>query len=204
MRILLIIYVTHINPKDSKLMESEFLTWLFVIAGVLLMLGEIVLPGGVAFFLGLSGVLVAALRFLGFLGDPVTAVTVWLLGSLGLVVAIRPIFMKYFEGDSSFTSADEDLNSMDEVVRVEEPVNEYDSSGRIRYQGASWNARTLEGTIPKGARAVIKYRDNVTWIVEPYDEYIASDETLQGEEPTGDESGAQAKKQKQPGSKNRS
>ena len=165
------------------------------------MLLETVLPGGVAFFLGLSGVLVAALRFLGFLGDPVTAVTVWLLGSLGLVVAIRPIFMKYFEGDSSFTSADEDLNSMDEVVQVEEPVNEYDSSGRIRYQGASWNARTLEGTIPKGAKAVIKYRDNVTWIVEPYDEYIASDETRQDEGPVGDELGGQVRQKKESGNK---
>lgn len=185
-------------------MDSELFTWFLLGGGGLLMLAEAILPGGVAFFLGLSGVLVAALRFLGFLEDPLTAMTIWLLGSLGLVIAIRPVFMKYFGGDSSFTSADEDLNSMDEVVDVEEEINEFDNNGRIRYQGASWNARTHEGIIPAGAKARIKYRDNVTWIVEPYDEYIATDdinrersdtysgidsESIKGRPPRGRESG---------------
>lgn len=140
------------------------------------MLAEIILPGGVAFFLGVSGVLVAALRFLGFLADPFTALTIWLFGSLALVIAIRPFFMKYFGGESSYKLADEDLSAMDEVVTVVEDVNPNDSSGRIRYQGISWQARTIEGVIPAGAKAQIKYRDNVTWIVQPYDEYETEEE----------------------------
>lgn len=39
----------------------------------------------------------------------------------------------------------------------------------IRFQGISWQARTLEGDVPKGSTVRIKYRDNTTWIVEPVD-----------------------------------
>ena len=38
--------------------------------------------------------------------------------------------------------------------------------GRIRYQGTSWPAKSIEGPIPAGSRAKLVYRDNVAWIIE--------------------------------------
>lgn len=134
------------------------------------MLLEIFIPGGVSFFLGLSGVIVGVLRLLGFLVDPGSSVLTWLLSSIGLILFMRPLVMKYWGGESYFKLADEDYEAIDEIVEVIEPVNPYDNSGRIRYQGISWQARTLEGKLPGGAKARIKYRDNVTWIIEPLDE----------------------------------
>lgn len=151
-------------------MDSETLTWIFFIGGALLMLLEIFIPGGVSFFLGLSGVIVGVLRLLGFLVDPGSSVLTWLLSSIGLILFMRPLVMKYWGGESYFKLADEDYEAIDEIVEVIEPVNPYDNSGRIRYQGISWQARTLEGKLPGGAKARIKYRDNVTWIIEPLDE----------------------------------
>lgn len=151
-------------------MDGELLTWIFTIGGVLLMLIETVVPGGVSFFLGLSGVLVGGLRFLGLLTEPTSAIITWLLISVGLILVMRPVMMKYWGGESSFKLADEDFEAIDEVVDVIEPVNPDDNSGRIRYQGISWQARTLEGELRKGQKARIKFRDNVTWIVEPVDE----------------------------------
>lgn len=151
-------------------MDSETLTWIFFIGGALLMLLEIFIPGGVSFFLGLSGVIVGVLRLLGFLVDPGSSVLTWLLSSIGLILLMRPLVMKYWGGESYFKLADEDYEAIDEIVEVIEPVNPYDNSGRIRYQGISWQARTLEGKLPGGAKARIKYRDNVTWIIEPLDE----------------------------------
>lgn len=151
-------------------MDGETITWIFFIGGILLMLFETLVPGGVSFFLGLSGVLVGGLRFLGFLAEPTTAVLTWLLTSLGLILMMRPVLMKYWGGESSVKLADEDFEAIDEVVEVIEPVNPDDNSGRIRYQGISWQARTLEGTMQKGEQARIRFRDNVTWIVEPVDE----------------------------------
>ncbi len=151
-------------------MDSELLTWIFLAGGILLMLIETVLPGGVSFFLGVSGVLVGTLRYFGLLMEPTVATLAWLFTSIGLIVLMRPLMMKYWGGESSFKLADEDFEAIDEIVEVVEPVNSIDNEGRIRYQGISWQARTLEGKLEEGQKARIKFRDNVTWIVEPLDE----------------------------------
>jgi membrane protein implicated in regulation of membrane protease activity len=51
---------------------------------------------------------------------------------------------------------------MDQVVEVIEPVTDLNNSGRIRFQGISWQARSVEGEIPAGSQVRIKYRDNTT------------------------------------------
>lgn len=151
-------------------MDGGTITTIFFIGGLVLMIIETLIPGGVSFFLGLSGVLVGALRWLGIIEGPMTSIITWLFTSLALILAMRPLLMKYWGGNTDYKLADEDLEAMDEVVEVIESVNANDSSGRIRFQGISWQAQTLEGQIPAGSKAKIRYRDNVTWIVEPLDE----------------------------------
>ncbi|HEX6983653.1 MAG TPA: NfeD family protein [Balneolaceae bacterium] len=150
-------------------MDAETLTTIFFIGGMILIIIEAVVPGGVSLFLGISSLLVGLLRWLGILEDPANSLMTWLFTSVGLLLLIRPLFMKYFGGESSYKLADEDVEAMDQIVDVIEPVNADDNSGRIRFQGISWQAQTLEGNIPRGAKAKIRYRDNVTWIVEPVD-----------------------------------
>ena len=150
-------------------MDSELLTWIFLIGGIVLMILETVIPSGTAFVLGFSGVMVGLLRFLGILENPMTATMAWLFISVGLIIMIRPLIKKYFGGNTSFKYADEDYEAMDQVVDVLEPINDEDNSGRIRFQGISWQARTIDGTVPAGTQVKIKYRDNATWIVEPID-----------------------------------
>ncbi|NGP87842.1 NfeD family protein [Fodinibius halophilus] len=151
-------------------MDAETLTMVFFIGGIVLMIIETIIPGGVSFFLGVSGLIVGALRWFGILDDPTTSIITWLFTSVALILAMRPLLMKYWGGDSSYKLADEDVEAMDEVVEVIEPVNADDNSGRIRFQGISWKAQTLEGEISAGQKAKIRYRNNVTWIVEPVDE----------------------------------
>lgn len=151
-------------------MDSGTLTTIFFIGGVILMIIETVIPGGVSFFLGFSGLIVGLLRWMGIIVSPVASIATWLFSSIALIMAIRPFLMKYWGGDSSYKLANEDLEAMDQVVDVIEPVNDQDHSGRIHFQGISWQARTLDGEIPAGSKARIRYRDNVTWIVESADE----------------------------------
>ena len=150
-------------------MEGEILTWIFLIGGILLMVLEALLPGGVAFLLGLSGIGVGVLRYLGLLQDPFTATLVWLLSSTALTIAIRPFINKYFKGESYTKLADEDFEAMDQIAEATEPIDDLSNEGRIRFQGISWQARSMEGEIPAGTQVRIKYRDNTTWIVEPVD-----------------------------------
>ena len=152
-------------------MDVEAITWIFFLGGLALMVIEALVPGGVAFFLGVGGVLIAALRTLGILTDPFNALFGWLLLSTAFVIALRPVLMRYFGGATSRKLANEDFEAMDRVVDVVEPITADDDSGRIRFRGATWQARTPEGRLPAGSKAVIKYRDNLTWIVEPAQGY---------------------------------
>ncbi len=149
-------------------LDPTLLTWAFVVGGALLMLIEAVVPGGIAFFLGIGGVVVGGLRALGLLVDPLSSVVTWVFLSTGLTIALRPLMLRFVQGDVSLAMTDEDAEAMGETVTVVEAVGP-ESPGRIRFRGATWDARTLEGQLPDGAEAQLLYRDNLTWVVEPAD-----------------------------------
>jgi len=151
------------------LLDPTVLTWSFLIGGVLLMVLETIVPGGVAAFLGIGGLVVAGLRTMGILIDPWTAIITWIFLSVGLTIALRPLAMRYVRGETSFDLTDEDAEAMGEKVKVVEEVGD-EEPGRIRYRGAEWDARTVEGQLPAGAEAKLIYRDNLTWIVEAADD----------------------------------
>ena len=134
------------------------------------MLLELALPGGLAFFLGFSGFGVGLLRWFGIISDPGLSVMVWLLMSVALTIAIRPFIKKYFKGDTTYKIADEDYEAIGQIVDVLETVSAENNYGRIRYNGISWQAKTIEGTIPAGVKAKIIYRENTTWVIESNDE----------------------------------
>ena len=147
-------------------MDADILTWIFLGGGLLLMLLEFAAPSGVALFLGFSGLVVGLLRFFDLLTSTGGSVAAWLILSVGLTIAIRPFVKKYFKPESSFKYADEDYEAMDQIAEVIEDVNDYDSSGKIRFDGISWRAKSLEGTIKAGEKVRIRFRENITWIVE--------------------------------------
>lgn len=149
-------------------LDPSLLTWAFVVGGVALMLIETVVPGGIAFFLGAGGLVVGGLRALGLLFDPLTAVVTWIFLSTGLTIALRPLMLQFVQGDTSLAMTDEDAEAMGQTVTVVETVGP-EETGRIRFRGATWDARTLEGRLPEGAEAQLLYRDNLTWVVEPAD-----------------------------------
>lgn len=150
-------------------LDPTLLTWAFIVGGLLLMVLETAIPGGIAGFLGLGGLVIAGLRALGLLLNPWTAVITWVFLSVGLTIALRPLAMRFVQGEISLSLTDEDAEAMGETVSVVEAVGE-EEPGRIRYRGATWDARTVEGTLPEGAEAKLLYRDNLTWIVEAADD----------------------------------
>lgn len=151
------------------LLDPTLLTWVFVGGGLFLMMLETVVPGGVAGFLGIGGLVVAGLRALGLLLNPWTAVVTWVFLSVGLTIALRPIALRFVQGDISLAFTDEDAEAMGEAVTVLDTVRP-DEPGRIRFRGAGWDARSVEGTLPEGATARLLYRDNLTWVVEAADD----------------------------------
>jgi membrane protein implicated in regulation of membrane protease activity len=151
------------------LLDPTLLTWTFVVGGLLLMVLETAIPGGVAGFLGVGGLVIAGLRAVGLLMDPWTALITWVFLSVGLTIALRPLAMRFVQGEISLGLTDEDAEAMGQTVTVVAAVGE-EEPGRIRYRGAEWDARTVEGRLPKGAEAKLLYRDNLTWVVEAADD----------------------------------
>jgi len=148
-------------------MEADLLTWIFIGGGILLMILEFVLPGGLALFLGFSGLSVGILRLLGIITGTGASVAAWLILSVALTIIIRPFIKKYLRPESFTKFADEDYEAMDQVAEVVETLRDDDSTGKIRFDGTIWRARSLEGEVKPGKRVRIRFRENTTWVVEP-------------------------------------
>jgi membrane protein implicated in regulation of membrane protease activity len=147
----------------------DFITWAWLIGGVLLIILELFVPGLVVCFLGAGALLVAFLRWLGVLTGTVNSFTVWFISSIVLLVGLRHFLLRFLPSDRSFQMTDEDLQAVGSVVEVVESVSSGDQKGRVRFGGTTWPAVSKEGTIPKGKKAKLLLRDNLVWTVEPYD-----------------------------------
>ena len=139
-------------------------TW--IIAGVALLVFELVVPGLVLVFLGAGALAVALLIWLGLIQTWVAAMTTWFIASLLFLVGLRSFFQRLLPGDTEQQSTDEDLDSFDALVEVIEPIAP-NKEGRIRHRGTTWRALCYDGDLEVGMTARIVYREDQVWIVEP-------------------------------------
>lgn len=149
---------------------EDTITWAWLIAGIVLLVTELFLPGLVVSFLGLAAILVACFRWLGFLSGWIDSFGAWFITSIVLLMGVRTLVLRWFPGESSYQATDEDLEAIGSVVEVVDTIEGRDQEGgRIRYMGTSWPAKTKgEFPIPAGKKAKLLYRENLIWVVEPY------------------------------------
>ena len=143
------------------------LGWLIV--GVIIMVSELIIPGGVVFFLGAACVLVAPAIYLGFVTTWVGALTLFFISSLVLVISLRMVVSRFAEGDSTVGNTEELLDELDEIVDVIETIGPADNPGLVKFRGTSWRALGEGEEIPAGNTARIVSRENITLLVEPAD-----------------------------------
>lgn len=151
-------------------MNDNLMTWMWLIAGVGLMVSEFFLPGVVAVFLGAAAVVVAGLRWLGLLESLPACLIAWACVSVAFIIVLRKSLVARFPAESFRGDASQELKSYGTVVEVLETVRDDDNSGRVRFQGTSWPATSTGGTLAVGSRARLVYRDNLSWVVAPVEE----------------------------------
>ncbi len=144
----------------------DVITWIWLIAGILLMISEIVIPGGVVAFLGASAIIVALGRWTGLIEGVVDSFTYWFIISIGLVLALRRVLTRKFSSDSYFEDSDEDLEAFGEVVEVVEEVSDRHMKGRIRFRETTWLATTEVGTFAPGEKVRLIERADLVWLVQ--------------------------------------
>jgi len=151
-------------------MNAETITWAWLIAGIVLMVAEKIVPGLVVIFLGLAAVMIAAARWLGWIDGLLDSFTYWFVLSLVIVLGLRGIVSRMFPSEISLSSTNSDEDAIGRIAEVIEEIGNDHENGRIRFRGTTWQARSEFGRIFPSQMAKIVDRDNIVWIVDPVDE----------------------------------
>jgi inner membrane protein len=155
---------------------SDLVTWLWLIAGIVLIATELFIPGLVVCFLGFGAVIVAILRWFGLFTGFAQSFIVWLVTSIALLIALRSFLLKWVPSESTYTATDEDFDAVGSIVEVVQEVSD-SKQGRIRYAGTTWPAITRHGILLAGTKAKLLYRDNLVWVIEPHRELPTSEKS---------------------------
>jgi inner membrane protein len=148
-------------------MDSHMQMLVCLGVGVGLIVAELALPGFVSIFLGLAALVVAGLLWGGWIEGWTSISIAWVAVSIFLIMTLRSTVMKFFPGDTSVGSMDEDGDASGSVVEVVKDIKAGSSEGQVLFRDAVWSARSVSGPIAKGKNARLVRRDNLVWIVEP-------------------------------------
>lgn len=151
-------------------MQDYDLSTLWFIGGALLMLLEFIVPGGIIFFLGLGATLVSLLLYAGIIDGWLQAFTAWFIGSLALLFGLRSVVQKIMPAEVHTGKTDEDIDAYNHPAEVCEHIPAH-GEGRIAFRGSTWVARNYHENrdLEVGTPVRIIFRDNLVWLVEPYE-----------------------------------
>ncbi len=138
--------------------------WSWIIAGVILMALETVIPGVYFLWFGISAVVVGLLTFV--FGDALSHP--WQLVLFALVSVATVIWIRNVANLQQVESEDKDLNQrsaqyLGRIVVVEDAIT--GGRGRVRVDDTLWLASGAD--TPKGARVRITGAHGIVFTVEP-------------------------------------
>lgn len=142
----------------------------WIIAALVLMVAEFIVPGGIIFFLGAGCLVVAGALWLGLVTTWVNTLTLFFIASLALIISLRSFFTRFAGGDYSQANTEEIIDDLDEIAVVVELIGPGENVGTINFRGTTWRALGNGQEIAAGVKVKIVARDNITYIVEPAQE----------------------------------
>lgn len=151
-------------------MQDYDISTIWFISGIVLMVLEFLVPGGIVFFLGLSATIVALLLYIGLIEGWLQAFSVWFIGSLVLLFSLRGVVHKLLPSQRERSKTDEDLDAYNLPAEVVERIPAK-GEGRIAFRGSTWVARSVHDDQDLEAETAVRivYRDNLVWMVEALD-----------------------------------
>ena len=144
-------------------MESVY--WLII--GIILSVVEIITPGFVVIWFGISAILVSVISYIG-VENLTVQVVIFSMSSLTLTALSRTIFKKYFikssPGSKLKTSLDKLVDSTGVVI---EEINNNKSQGRVLVNSENWAARSSDNSIIKvGNKISVEKIEGIKLIVK--------------------------------------
>ena len=142
------------------------MVWIYLGLGIVALLLELVLPGGIAAAFGLACLMVSAALALGWIESPATAFMLCGVFSVAWSALMVSVLGRISRGDHSVSETDEDVQAFGQIATVVRPVNG-DEGGRIRFHGSDWPAISRGPTLESEVKVKIVGRENLIWVVEP-------------------------------------
>lgn len=141
--------------------------WGWIVAGLVLVVAELAVPGFVIFFFGLGAILTGALLFVFKDMPEALQILIFAVSSVLLLLTCRRFMPQSFRGKE--TPADGDPDE-DEVAGAMATVAEggipAGREGKVEFRGTLWNARAETGeALEAGALVSIVRRDNLLLVV---------------------------------------
>ncbi len=138
------------------------LSLIWLIAGVIFILSEFIIPGFVICFFGVSAIVTSIVCMLFPALPFVWHILIFTILGVSLLLACRKLMPGIFRGNEK-VAASEDIDS-DSVAGnnciCTETISP-NSPGKVEFRGSLWNAVSSD-TIPAGSRCIIKSRTNLT------------------------------------------
>ena len=139
--------------------------WLTI--GIILILLEIVIPGGIVILIGSACLIVAGALALGLIEGLIQSLTLWFISSMVLMLSFRQFTQRLVGGDSHVDNTDEEIELYNQIATVKETIGPGEKQGRIHFLGSDWPALGDGCEIEVGKQVRIICRDNIAFIVEP-------------------------------------
>ncbi|MBB6480107.1 NfeD family protein [Spirochaeta isovalerica] len=149
------------------MLDSISPTTVWLIVGIALALAEMALPGLIIGFFSLGAIITTLTTWAGLTNSFAVQMIVFLATSIVFLTFFHSIWKKRIKPGTKGDTTDFNLQ-LGKIVPVTEFIDPGEGVGKVRYQGALWNARS-ETKIAPGESARIKGCDNLTLIVEPVD-----------------------------------
>jgi inner membrane protein len=146
-------------------MESLTLAWwVWVVAGLVLLLGEMMTPGGFfLIFFGIGALIVGGLKWLGLSMSFLVEGLIFVVVSVGALAIFRKPLMEHFKKQLTPQPPVDSFVGEVAIAQEEIPVN---GIGKAEMRGTSWNAQNAgPETIAKLARCRVERVEGLTlWV----------------------------------------
>ncbi|WP_394203948.1 NfeD family protein [Shewanella waksmanii] len=146
-------------------LTNPILIW--AVIGVILMLAEIIVPGGIVILIGAACLIVAGALTFGIVEGFVQALTLWFITSMVLLLAFRHVTQRLIGGDAHVDNTDEELDLYNQPAIVKQTIGPGQKQGRVEFQGTEWSALGDGSEIEAGTQVKVICRENIALVVEP-------------------------------------
>ena len=139
---------------------------IWVVVGVIFIALELIIPGGIVFFIGAACLIVAAALKLGFIEGIVQALSVLFITSIILILTLGRLVQKMVGGETSKVETNEVLDYHGKTANVLETIGPGDKMGRVSFQDSTWPAISDGQVIEAGETVTIICQQNIALLVE--------------------------------------